>query len=131
MRKRLYLRVNKNRFGMKKNRSDFDWNFGVIIRCRDNKVERIVALDGKTIYEEHFSSPTAWQYGGGNPVLDLFEKRFLGFSKEREDISCYRCDISNGGKGIRRILSEILHLQIKFLNILFKRLLFCRKSPYA
>lgn len=111
-----------------KNRQDFDLHFEVKIYCKDKKVVRSVLLDGEIIYQEYFGSSTSWFYGGGNPVLDLFEKRFLHRFKERENTCCYRCDISGSGKGIRLVLSKLLHLQIQFFNILLKNFIFCRKT---
>ena len=103
-----------------------------ILTNNDGSVYRCVLIDSKGIYTEKFANQSAWIRGGGNPVLDLMEKRFLFTPEKREDISQYRCDISNGSKGVRRVLSELLHLQMKLLNRLFKRGFFCDKTanPY-
>lgn len=107
----------------------FDEHFEIIIRGENNQqIERTVSRNGKVIYQEAFPNPTDWRMAGGNPVLDLFEERFLFSPEKRKDICQYRCDISNGSKGIRRILSKLLHLQIKLLNILFKNYFFSRKA---
>jgi len=112
-----------------KNSTGFSEHFDIFIQTNeDNSLTRAVLHDGKIIYIERFASTTAWYKGGGNPVLDLFEKRFLGLPKEREDISRYRCDIGNGGKGVRRILSQLLDLKLKFLNRLFKHRFFGGKT---
>lgn len=116
---------------MKKNRQNFEFHFDIDIVCLDGKVIRSIVLDGKIIYQERFASSTAWACGGGNPVLDLFEKRFLYGPKKREDTCSYRCNISGNSKGIRRIFSKFLHLQIQFFNVLLKNFIFRRKSPNA
>ena len=103
-------------YKMEKNRSDFNMNFTISIKSEDRKVKRVVMWNGKIIYQETFAPLNDWMFGGGNPVLDLFEKRFLGLPESRENISQYRCDISNGGRGIRRLLSKILDIQIRFIN---------------
>lgn len=104
-------------------------HFEIIIRGENGKqVERTVLKGGEMIYRESFANPTAWAMGGGNPVLDLFEKRFLHRPEKREDICQYRCNISRGSKGVRRILSKFLHLQIKLVNILYKNSFSGRKA---
>lgn len=114
-----------------KDRSAVLEHFDIFIQTNEDKsLTRVVCRGGKVVYLERFSSTTAWYKGGGNPVLDLFEKRFLGLPEEREDISRYRCDISNCGKGIRRIFSQILNLQLKLLNRLFKHRLFGSKTSH-
>lgn len=101
----------------------------LIFENEDNSITREVTHDGKIIYSERFVNFNAWFFGGGNPVLDLFEKRFLLTPKERENISRYRCHIGNSGKGIRRVLSKLLNLQSKLLNRLFKHGFFSGKAP--
>lgn len=104
-----------------KDRAAISEHFDIFIQTNEDKsLTRAVIHDGKVVYLERFASTTAWYKGGGNPVLDLFEKRFLGLPKEREDISRYRCDISDCGKGVRRVLSQLLNLQLKLLNRLFQ-----------
>ena len=103
------------------NHKSFNVVFSIIISTnQDGSITRSLFRDDKMLYSEFFASSAAWVFGGGNPVLDLFEKRFLLTPKKREDISSYRCHIGNSGKGIRRVLSKFLNLQLKFFNRLFK-----------
>ena len=114
----------------KKDRTAVSEHFEIIMQTYEGKhLIRAVLHNGKVIYLERFESTTAWWMGGGNPVLDLFEKRFLVLPKEREDIGRYRCDIRDSGKGVRRVLSQLLNLQLKLLNRLLKHRFFGGKAP--
>ena len=103
-------------------RSAFEDHFEVVIRCKNDKVERSVSLNGQEIYREWFGNTGEWRYGGGNFALDLFESRFRYpvFFRERT-FDCLWKSPSPVEKGIRVILAKILRIQVYVVNRLFNR----------